>query len=54
VRLGKQHNNANVISFGERMVSEEEAIHIVDTWLRAEFEGGRHQRRIEKIESGGA
>jgi ribose 5-phosphate isomerase B len=53
-RLGKQHNNANVISFGERMVSEEEAIRIVDTWLRAEFEGGRHQRRIEKIESGGA
>ena len=53
-RLGKQHNNANVISVGERMVSEEEAIHIVDTWLHAEFEGGRHQRRIEKIESSGA
>ena len=53
-RLGKQHNNANVISVGERMVSEEEAIHIVDTWLHAEFEGGRHQQRIEKIESSGA
>ena len=53
-RLGKQHNNANVISFGERMVSEEEAIRIVDSWLHAEFEGGRHLRRIEKIEGGGA
>jgi ribose 5-phosphate isomerase B len=53
-RLGKQHNNANVISFGERMVSEEEAIRIVDAWLHAEFEGGRHLRRIEKIEGGDA
>src|SRR5258706_13073280 len=51
-RLAKQHNNANVISFGERMVSEEMAICIVDTWLNAEFEGGRHLRRIEKIEDG--
>lgn len=53
-RFGKQHNNANVISFGERMVSEEEAIRIVDAWLYAEFEAGRHLRRIEKIEGGGA
>jgi ribose 5-phosphate isomerase B len=51
-RLGKQHNNANVISFGERMVSEEMAIRIVDTWLRTEFEGGRHLQRIEKIKRG--
>jgi ribose 5-phosphate isomerase B len=49
-RLGKQHNHANVISFGERMVSEAEAIRIVDAWLHAEFEGGRHLRRIQKIE----
>ena len=53
-RLAKQHNNANVISFGQRMVSEEEATRIVDTWLNAQFEGGRHQQRIEKIEGGGA
>jgi len=53
-RLGKQHNNANVISLGERMVSEEAAIRIVDTWLHAEFEGGRHLRRIEKIEGSDA
>jgi len=51
-RLGKQHNNANVISFGERMVSEEMAIRIVDTWLQTEFEGGRHLQRIEKIHRG--
>ena len=48
--LAKEHNNANVISIGARMVSEAEAIRIVDAWLNAEFEGGRHLRRIEKIE----
>jgi ribose 5-phosphate isomerase B len=49
-QLAKQHNNANVISMGERMVSVEEAYKIVDAWLGATFEGGRHLRRIEKIE----
>jgi ribose 5-phosphate isomerase B len=52
-RLAKEHNNANVISIGARMVSEEEGIEIVDAWLNAEFHGGRHQRRIDKIESPG-
>jgi len=49
-RLAKEHNNANVISIGARMVSEQEGIRIVDTWLNAEFQGGRHLKRIEKIE----
>ena len=49
-RLAKEHNNANMISLGERMISEEEALRIVDTWLSAEFKGGRHLRRIEKME----
>ncbi|MFC1766688.1 ribose-5-phosphate isomerase [Planctomycetota bacterium] len=49
-RLTKEHNNANVISMGGRMVSIEQGLHIVDTWLAAEYEGGRHQRRIDKIE----
>jgi ribose 5-phosphate isomerase B len=49
-RLAKEHNNANVISLGARMMSEEEGIRIVDAWLNAEFQGGRHQRRIEKID----
>jgi ribose 5-phosphate isomerase B len=49
-RLTKEHNNANMIALGERMMSEVEAIRIVDVWLDAEFKGGRHLRRIEKIE----
>ncbi len=49
-RLAKEHNNANIIAMGARMVSEEEGIQIVDTWLVARFQGGRHQKRIEKIE----
>jgi ribose 5-phosphate isomerase B len=48
-RLAKEHNNANFISIGARMVSEIEAINIVGTWLQAEFEGGRHIQRIEKL-----
>ena len=49
-KLTKEHNNANVISLGARMVSEELGLQIVDAWLNAEFEGGRHIRRIEKLE----
>jgi len=49
-RLTKQHNNANVIAIGARLVSESLALKIVDAWLAAEFEGGRHVRRIQKIE----
>jgi ribose 5-phosphate isomerase B len=49
-RLAKEHNNANMISIGARMVSEYEAIKIVDAWLQAGFEYGRHVRRIEKLE----
>ncbi|MCZ6672671.1 MAG: ribose 5-phosphate isomerase B [Verrucomicrobia bacterium] len=49
-RLTKQHNNANVISIGARMVTHELAISIVDTWLGATYEGGRHQARLDKIE----
>lgn len=49
-RLGRQHNNANVISIGQRMISEETALEIVKVWLETPFEGGRHQRRIELID----
>ena len=52
-RLTKQHNNANVIAIGARLVSEALALKIVDAWLAAEFEGGRHVRRIQKIEGAG-
>jgi ribose 5-phosphate isomerase B len=50
-RLGRQHNNANVISIGERMVSLETAIKIVRVWLDTPFEGGRHQQRIDLIDA---
>lgn len=49
-RLAKEHNNANVISIGARMVAEPEGIAMVDIWLNSEFLGGRHLKRIEKIE----
>lgn len=48
--LARRHNNANVLSLGERMLSLEEALSIVDVWLSTEFGGGRHQRRIEMID----
>jgi len=47
----KTHNNANVIALGERTISVDLACQIVDIWMASEFEGGRHQRRIEKIEN---
>lgn len=50
-QLGRQHNNANVISLGERMISQETALAIVDAWLATPFEGGRHQRRIDLIDA---
>lgn len=47
--LAKQHNNANIISLGGRTTSDELALKIVDSFMDAEFEGGRHQRRVDKI-----
>ena len=52
-RLARAHNDANVISIGERLVSREDAIWIVRTWLETPFEGGRHTRRIAMIDGGG-
>ena len=48
-RLTKQHNNANVLALGGRTTEPELALEIVDTWLDTEFEGGRHQRRVDLI-----
>lgn len=48
--LAKQHNDANICSIPARYVTEEETIAIVEAYLNAEFEGGRHARRIKKIE----
>ena len=49
-RLSREHNDANMLSLGERMLSIHEALEIVDLWLKTPFSGDRHQRRIEKIE----
>jgi len=48
-QLAKRHNNANIIAFGARVVGIEMARMIVDSWLDARFEGGRHQKRIDMI-----
>lgn len=47
--LARQHNNANILVLPARFISQEKAKTIVDAYLNAEFEGGRHQRRIDKI-----
>ena len=47
--LAKQHNNANILSMPARFISRKMAVRILDAYLDAKFEGGRHQRRIEKI-----
>ena len=46
-KLSKMHNNSNIIAFGARVVGSEMAKMIVDTWLETEYEGGRHQRRVD-------
>lgn len=51
-RLARQHNDANVLAMGERLVSEADAIAILDVWLTTSFEGGRHARRIRLIDEG--
>lgn len=49
-RLSRQHNNANVLSLAARFIPDGEQAKIVKAWLETDFEGGRHERRVEKIE----
>ena len=49
-RLSRLHNDANMISFGQRMLDQATAIKAVDIWLSTEFEGGRHIARIRGID----
>jgi ribose 5-phosphate isomerase B len=49
-RLARQHNDANMLSLGQRMISEAEALEIVRVWLETDFEGGRHLRRIQMLD----
>jgi ribose 5-phosphate isomerase B len=52
--LARKHNDANVLVVPARFVSEEDGVQILKTWLETEYEGGRHRKRVEKIEPGEA
>ncbi|MFI5103893.1 MAG: ribose 5-phosphate isomerase B [Terriglobales bacterium] len=48
-QLSREHNNANVLTLGARILPQDQALAIVDKWLATPFAGGRHERRVEKI-----
>ena len=48
-RMSREHNDANVLTLGARILKPDEALRIVDKWLATQFAGGRHERRVEKI-----
>lgn len=48
-RMTRQHNDTNMMALGQGIVGEKLALEIVDTWLDTDFEGGRHQRRVDKV-----
>jgi ribose 5-phosphate isomerase B len=50
-RLGRAHNDANVLALGERFLTQDQALAIVDIWMATAFDGGRHQRRVEQIDA---
>jgi ribose 5-phosphate isomerase B len=49
-RLAKEHNDANMIALGQRLVDRMTVLRIVDAWLGTAFKGGRHRQRVEQIE----
>jgi ribose 5-phosphate isomerase B len=49
-QLAREHNDANILILPARFVSEDEGLEILKTWLDTQFAGGRHSRRVEKIE----
>ena len=51
IKLSRQHNNANILSLGARFMKEGEIYDVITTWLSEPFEGGRHKKRIEKLDS---
>ena len=51
VKLSREHNNANILSLGARFMTENEIYDVIEMWLNEPFEGGRHQRRIEKLDN---
>ena len=50
-QMAKEHNNANILILGGRVLATAEAVHLVEIWLDSQFEGGRHQSRLDKIAS---
>ena len=48
-KLSKQHNNANILCLGARMLDQTEAVKMAKVWLETQFEGDRHQRRVDKL-----
>jgi len=48
-KMAKEHNNANILVLGGRVLPKEKALKMVDVWLDSSYEGGRHQRRLDKI-----
>jgi len=49
--MSRKHNNANMLALGGRVTGTDRALEIVDTWLTTDFEGGRHQRRVDMLDS---
>ena len=50
IKLSREHNDANILSIGARFMSEDEIRSVLDVWLNEPFGGGRHQRRIDKLD----
>ena len=50
ITLSREHNNANILSLGARFMNENDIFDVIDLWLKEPFEGGRHQRRIDKLD----
>ena len=50
VKLSREHNNANILSLGARFMLEHEIYDVIEMWLKEPFEGGRHQKRIDKLD----
>jgi ribose 5-phosphate isomerase B len=50
IKLSREHNNANILSLGARFMTEKEICNIIDNWLKEPFGGGRHQKRIDKLD----
>ena len=50
VKLSREHNNANILSLGARFMTEDEIYDVIELWLDEPFGGGRHQRRIDKLD----